>query len=75
MDRYLNRGGDSGITGYEISQSQIIVQFSDGWKYLYNSYKPGAIQVAEMQRLAVAGEGLNSYISRIVKKNYAERFR
>ncbi|AVS79183.1 hypothetical protein C8234_14650 [Paracidovorax avenae] len=75
MNSYLNRGGDSGITGYETSPGQIIVQFSDGSAYLYNSQKPGAAHVAEMQRLAAAGEGLNSYISRIVRKNYAAKLR
>lgn len=75
MNSYSNRGGDSGITGYEISPGQIIVQFSDGSIYLYNSQKPGASDVAEMQRLAVAGEGLNSYISRVVRKNFAEKLR
>ncbi|MFG0787261.1 hypothetical protein [Delftia tsuruhatensis] len=73
MDRYSNRGGDSGITGYEIAQGQIIVQFRDGSKYLYNSQSPGSAVVAEMQRLAVAGEGLNSYISRVVRKNFAQK--
>lgn len=75
MERYANRGGDSGITGYEIAQGQIIVQFSDGSQYLYNSQNPGAATVAEMQRLAAAGQGLNSYISRIVRKNYAQKLR
>ena len=75
MERYANRGGDSGITGYELGQGQITVQFSDGSQYLYNSQHPGPAVVAEMQRLAVAGVGLNSYISRIVRKNYAQKLR
>jgi len=28
-----------------------------------------------MQRLAAAGEGLNSYISRVVRKNFAQKLR
>lgn len=75
MERYANRGGDSGVTGYELSQGQITVQFKDGDKYLYNSQNPGAVAVSEMQRLAVAGVGLNSYISRVVRKNFAQKLK
>lgn len=35
MERYANRGGDSGIVGYEIGNDFIRVQFSDGSVYLY----------------------------------------
>lgn len=66
-------GGDSGITAYEIGLGQIIVQFKDGAQYLFNAQKPGLISVSEMQKLAVAGEGLNSYIRRIVRKNFAQK--
>lgn len=75
MEHYANRGGDSGVTGYVIAQGQIIVQFRDGSQYLYDSQSPGAAVVAEMQRLAVAGEGLNSYISRVVRKNFSRKLR
>lgn len=73
MERYANRSGDSGVAGYELGQGQITVQFGDGSQYLYNSQSPGAAAVAEMQRLAVAGAGLNSYISRTVRKNFAKK--
>lgn len=75
MNRYANRGGNSGVTGYETAEGQITVQFSDGSQYLYNSSSPGAAVVTEMQRLAAAGEGLNSYISRVVRKNFAQKLR
>lgn len=75
MKIYSNRGGDSGVTAYEIGPSQIIVQFKDGSQYLYNSQRPGAATVSEMQRLADAGIGLNSYISRVVRKNFAQKLR
>lgn len=75
MERYANRGGDSGVTGYEIAQGQITVQFRDGAQYLYNNQIPGSAVVAEMQRLAITGEGLNSYISRVVRKNFARKLR
>ncbi|WP_246194413.1 hypothetical protein [Pseudoxanthomonas jiangsuensis] len=34
---------------------------------------PGAEHVLEMQRLADAGDGLNSYINRYVRDDYARR--
>lgn len=75
MERYANRGGDSGVISYALGQGQITVQFSDGSQYLYNSQCPGAAAVAEMQRLAVAGVGLNSYINRVIRKSYAQKLR
>lgn len=75
MERYANRGGDSGVTGYELGQGQITVQFKDGSLYLYNNQRPGTAAVSEMQSLAVAGVGLNSYISTVVRKNFAQKLR
>lgn len=75
MNRYANRGGDSGVIAYEIGQGQITVQFNDGSLYLYDGSRPGFGAVAEMQRLARAGVGLNSYISSMVRKNYARKLR
>lgn len=75
MERYKNIGGDSGVAAYEISQSSITVQFKDGAVYLYNNQSAGAANLLEMQRLAVAGQGLNSFISRVVRKGYAQKLR
>jgi hypothetical protein len=75
MERYANRGGDSGVVSYQITGDSILVQFKDGWKYLYNSVKPGAGTVEQMKVFARQGSGLNSYISRIVKGNYASKSR
>jgi hypothetical protein len=73
MERYKNIGGNSGVIGYEIAEGAITVQFSDGAKYLYTTQSAGAGNLAEMQRLAVAGRGLNSFISRVVRKSYARK--
>lgn len=75
MERYSNLSGDSGVAGYEISAGSITVEFKDRAQYLYDSVRPGAAAVMELQRLARAGRGLNSYISRFVKKNYARKIR
>ncbi|MDT3623206.1 hypothetical protein [Cronobacter malonaticus] len=75
MERYQNRGGDSGIVRYEIGDDSIIVQFHDNSMYLYNSIRPGKVTVDHMKMLAKAGQGLNSYISRTVRKNFYQKLR
>lgn len=75
MERYGNRGGDSGVVGYEIGQGSIIVAFGDGWRYLYDGTKPGAADVAKLQQLARSGQGLNSYLTRVVRGRWARKYR
>lgn len=75
MERYRNLGNDSGVTGYEIGQGAIIVQFKDGAIYLYDDQSAGPAHIAEMHRLATVGQGLNSFINRVVDKNYARKLR
>ncbi len=75
MERYANRGGDSGITGYEIAPDSITVQLSDGSAYLYTYDSTGQSDVEQMKSLAQHGQGLNSFISKNVKKRYARKLR
>ena len=74
MERYANRGGDSAVIAYEITDDSIRVQFQGGKIYLYNSIRPGSRAVNEMKVLARQGMGLNSYINRTVRKNYYQSF-
>jgi hypothetical protein len=75
MEKYKNIGGASGVSGYEIKGDSITVQFTDGSAYLYNAQSTGAGNLAELQRLAMLGQGLNSFITRFVRKNYAAKLR
>jgi len=75
MEHYKNLGGDSGVAAYEIGPGSITVQFKDGSVYLYTDQSAGAASIAEMQRLAKDGQGLNSFINRVVKKGYARKLR
>lgn len=70
---YRDIDGDSNVTAYEIGPGSIIVQFAGGATYLYNASAPGSGQVAEMQRLARSGDGLNAYINKYVRKNFAAK--
>jgi hypothetical protein len=73
MKRYANRSGNSGVTGYQIGDSSILVRFVNGDIYEYDATSPGAKHVQNMRMLALAGEGLATYISRFVQENYARK--
>lgn len=73
MTPYKDLNGDSGVMAYEIGDGYITVAFSKGGVYHYNAERPGLSQVVEMQRLAESGNGLNAYINKFVRKNYADK--
>jgi hypothetical protein len=73
MQPYRDIDGDSNVAAYEIGPGSITVQFASGGTYLYNASAPGQGHVAEMQRLAGNGDGLNAYINRHVRKNFAAK--
>ncbi len=75
MERYRNLGGDSGVAAYEIGDGCITVQFRDGSAYLYDCESTGVTNIEHMKGLAVAGQGLNSFINRVVRKGYASKLR
>jgi hypothetical protein len=75
MNQYQNRGGNSGVSAYEIGSDSITVQFKDGAVYLYNNESAGSANIEKMKQLAIGGEGLNSFISTVVKKGYASKLR
>jgi len=75
MEIYKDLDGDSGVVAFEIGQDSITVQFSTGMKYLYTTRSAGAASVAEMQRLARLGNGLNSYIKRHANGAYENKWR
>lgn len=71
MTRYGS--AKSGIVAYELRDDAILVKFRSGEVYVYDVERPGPAHVAEMKRLAVAGEGLATYISRNVRDAYARK--
>lgn len=75
MERYRNLSGDSGVIAYRLSRDSIAVEFRGGAIYLYDFAVPGRREVEEMTRLAIAGRGLSTYISRAVGERYAEKVR
>lgn len=75
MQNYLDPDRDSGIRGYEITSDGIWIFFKDGMRYLYTNASAGSGHVAEMLRLALAGDGLGRYINLHVRKAYARKER
>lgn len=53
----------------------IKVEFAEGPLYLYTHSTPGMHKVEQMKKLALAGKGLSSFISRKVRDQYASRLR
>lgn len=70
---YANVGGNSSVRGYDHGEDWLVVMFSDGSRYLYTLKSTDQQTLDYMRRLAMAGKGLNSYITRIVGPNYAGR--
>ena len=75
MEPYKNSGGSSGVRAYEIGNDYIVVEFRDSSQYLYNNIRPGTMSVERMKMLALRGQGLNSFISVSVKKNYYQKLK
>jgi len=73
MQTYKNQGGDSSISRFQIDTDELLVEFDNGDKYLYNRIRPGVIHVRQMQQLAELGQGLNSYIKQYVNKNFYQK--
>jgi hypothetical protein len=73
MEPYKNLGGDSNVIAYEIGDDWIKVQFRHSPTYTYTYQSAGQDTIERMKSLAIAGHGLNSYMTRVVKKRYASR--
>lgn len=77
MRPYINRSGKSGVLAFEIGADYILVEFKSGkeryYRYTYASAGKNAIET--MKELALAGEGLNSFISsKATQPKYSEKY-
>ena len=70
MERYRHLSGDSGVTDYELGQDFIRIRFQGGLTYRYGHVRPGQHHVDRMKALAIAGQGLGTYISQHVRDQY-----
>jgi hypothetical protein len=74
MQRYKYGSGESGVVAYDFDAGSITVQFAGGGRYLYTEESAGAANIARMHRLALAGRGLSTFISQVVRDGYARKF-
>ena len=74
MEVYTDVNGDSGVAAYEIGDDYIHVQFKTGATYSYTYASAGRDVVEQMKRLALAGDGLNSFIMRNARTSYASKW-
>lgn len=70
MTIYKNLGGNSNIYAFSIGEDYIDVQFNGGKIYKYSYYSAGKDKVEQMKKLAVQGQGLNSFIMRRARNDY-----
>jgi hypothetical protein len=64
MINYSSRSGKkSGVTAYEIGEDFIKVQFNGSKIYKYSNRSAGSNSVNTMKSLAIAQNGLSTYIS------------
>jgi hypothetical protein len=75
MIHYANLNGNSAVVSYEMDDTSIVVEFDNGYIYLYTYISTGSANIEEMKSLAIAGRGLCSFIGKVVKKNFAKRLR
>jgi hypothetical protein len=73
MRRYRNLDGHSGVTAYDCGDGFIRVRFVNGDVYEYTDEVTGRKHIGNMQRLAQAGRGLATYVSRFVHDAYARK--
>ncbi len=62
MKPYKNSSGQSTVKAFQIYSDGVKVAFNDGSIYLYLREKTGREIVEKMKVLALAGEGLATYI-------------
>jgi hypothetical protein len=71
MQRYPNLSGNSGVVAYGIHADSLRVMFKNGSVYTYTRQSVGEDNLRLMRALATQGRGLSTFISTVVKDNYA----
>lgn len=76
MEQYKkNTSGAKGVEFYEIKDESLITQFVDGSIYQYTYESAGTEIIEQMKQLALAGEGLTTFINQHVKDKYAKKLK
>ncbi len=71
MQKYEDIDKDSKVECFQNNETSIKVRYKDSSKvYVYSYDKPGRLHVERMKRLALSGDGLNSFVNKYVGKKY-----
>ena len=74
--RNYKNAGEGGVAKYALLKDGIVLMFKDNEHYyLYTFTTPGIEQVEQMTEKAKQGEGLNTYVTQCIKKNYADKWK
>lgn len=71
MIAYGNQNGNSGITGYEIGEDYIDVEFRNEKVYRYHKERIGNLNFFNMVAAACIGSGLNTHINKFVRRKHS----
>lgn len=74
FNNYKNLSGRSGVNSYQNKRGTLSVRFQDGSTYNYTNKSAGQYAMRRMRQLSTRGRGLNGYINRKVKSNYASKY-
>jgi hypothetical protein len=72
MDIYLNKRRNSGILEFEIGYDYINVKFKNNSVYTYDNNSSGKENIEKMKKLALSGEGLNTFINKHMRDKYVK---
>jgi hypothetical protein len=67
------RNPKSGVIAFTLNDTSIDIEFRDGKRYRYDHATPGPKNVRAMKRLALAGQGLATYINQHVRDRFAAK--
>jgi DhnA family fructose-bisphosphate aldolase class Ia len=71
MKRYANKQGTSGVVAYEIGADFIRLKFRESEEtYSYSYTSAGKANVEKMKKLAAAGQGLSTFVTRKVRDKF-----
>jgi hypothetical protein len=69
------KADEGGVVKYAILEDGIVLVFKDNeYYYLYNFVEPGIEHIEEMITKAEKGKKLNTYVTQIVRGNYADKW-
>ncbi len=74
-EKYANLSGKSTVATYKILKDSVTIGFTSHAKYIYSNQSAGSESVSKMKVLALAGQGLDTFIKTNLKDKFARKVR